>query len=114
VPVHVQDGAGELRVAGELAAEGVRRAAIEHVAAVLVSVDRHVAQRGGAAQVQAPGQASHLFEIGLSAPIFSLKFFYNFIFLPFFSLLVGYSLYICVNIKEFNAGYAWIAITSPY
>jgi hypothetical protein len=61
VPVHVKDGAGELRVAGELAAEGVRGAAVEHVAAVLVTVDSHVAQRGGAAQVQAPGQAPHLF-----------------------------------------------------
>jgi hypothetical protein len=76
VPVHVKDGAGELRVAGELAAEGVRGAAVEHVAAVLVSVDRHVAQRGRAAQVQAPGQATHLFKKGLNFfPFFSLFFY---------------------------------------
>jgi len=60
VPIHVEDGAGELGVAGELAAEGVRGTAVEHVAAVLVPVDRHVAEGGGAAQVQAPGQAPHL------------------------------------------------------
>ena len=60
VPVHVEDGAGELGVDGELAPEGLRRAAVEHVAAVFVPVDGHVAEGGGAAEVQAPGQASHL------------------------------------------------------
>ena len=60
VPVHVEDGAGELGVDGELAPEGLRRAAVEHVAAVFVPVDGHVAEGGGAAEVQAPGQASYL------------------------------------------------------
>ena len=53
VPVHVEDGAGELGVDGELAPEGLRRAAVEHVAAVFVPVDGHVAEGGGAAEVQA-------------------------------------------------------------
>jgi hypothetical protein len=60
VPVHVQDSAGELGVPGELAPEGVGGAAVEHVAAVLVPVDGHVAEGGGAAEVQAAGQAAHL------------------------------------------------------
>jgi len=60
VPVQVEHRAGKVIAGGELALEGLRGAAVEKVAAAALPEDCHVAERGRAAEVQAPAQRCNL------------------------------------------------------